>query len=64
MTPAVSDETDDERTGVRGMKHSHQFRTREASNPNDWLRTSLVAVEIYRWAAMRRKVALNSAGIR
>ena len=39
MTAAVSDETDDEGTGVPGMKHSHQFRTREASNPNDWLRT-------------------------
>jgi hypothetical protein len=22
------------------MKQSHEFRTREASNPNDWLRTS------------------------
>jgi hypothetical protein len=64
MTAAVSDETDDERTGVPGIKHSHQFRIREASNPNDWLRTSLVAVEIYRWASMRRKIELNSAGIR
>jgi hypothetical protein len=64
MTAAMSDETDDEGTGVPGMKHSHQFRTREASNPNDWLRTRLVAVEIHRWASMRRKIALNSPGIR
>jgi hypothetical protein len=38
MTAAVSDETDDEGRGVPGMKQSHEFRTREASNPNDWLR--------------------------
>ena len=42
MTAAVSDETDDEGRGVPGMKQSHEFRTREASNPNDWLRTRLV----------------------
>jgi hypothetical protein len=41
MTAAVSDETDDEGRGVSGMKQSHEFLTREASNPNDWLRTRL-----------------------
>ena len=45
MTAAVSDETDDEGRGVPGMKQSHEFRTRKASNPNDWLRTRLVAAE-------------------
>jgi hypothetical protein len=47
MTAAVSDETDDEGRGVPGMKQSHEFRTREASNPNDWLRTRLVAPEFH-----------------
>ena len=41
----VSDETDDEGRGVPGTKQSHEFRTREASNPNDWLGTrNFVAV--------------------
>jgi hypothetical protein len=44
---SVSDETDDEGRGVPGMKQSHGFRTREASNPNDWLRTRLVALEFH-----------------
>ena len=47
MTGTVSDETDDEGTGVHGMKQSHEFRTRKASNPNDWLRTRLVAPEFH-----------------
>ena len=47
VTAAVSDETDDEGRGVPGMKQSHEFRTREASNPNDWLRTRLVAPEFH-----------------
>src|SRR6266481_3589087 len=29
------------------MKKSNEFRTREASNPNDWLRTRLVAPEFH-----------------
>jgi hypothetical protein len=33
--------------GVPGMKQSHEFRTCEASNPNDWLRTRLVAPELH-----------------
>jgi hypothetical protein len=32
---------------VPGMKQSHEFRTREASNPNDWLRARLVAPEFH-----------------
>src|SRR3954454_16155897 len=47
MTAAVSDETDDEGRGVPGMKQSHEFRTREASNPNDWLRSRQVALEFH-----------------
>jgi hypothetical protein len=47
MTAAESDETDDEGRGVPGMKQSHEFWTREASNPNDWLRTRLVAPEFH-----------------
>src|SRR6516164_11335050 len=47
MTATESDETDDEGTGVHGMKQSHEFRTRKASNPNDWLRTRLVAPEFH-----------------
>jgi hypothetical protein len=47
MTATVSDETDDEGRGVPGMKQSHEFRTRKASNPNDWLRTRLVAPEFH-----------------
>ena len=39
MTAAVLDETGDEGRFVPGMKQSYEFRTREASNPNDWLRT-------------------------
>jgi len=29
------------------MKQSHECRTREPSNPNDWLRTRLVAPEFH-----------------
>jgi len=47
MTAAVSDEIDDEGRGVAGMKQSHKFRARESSNPNDWLRTRLVAPELH-----------------
>jgi hypothetical protein len=47
MTGAVSDETDDEGRGAPEMKQSHEFRTREASNPNDWLRRRLVASEFH-----------------
>jgi len=43
----VSDETDDEGRGAPGMKQSHGCRTREASNPNDWLRTRLIAPEFH-----------------
>src|SRR3954447_20963268 len=46
MTAAVSDETDEGR-GVPGMKQSHEFRTRDASNPNDRLRTRPVAPEFH-----------------
>jgi hypothetical protein len=46
------------------MKQSHGSPTREASNPNDWLRTRLVAPEFsLRCASMRRKIALDSPGI-
>jgi hypothetical protein len=47
MTAAVSDETEYEGRGVPRMKQSHEFRTREASNPNDWGRTRLVAAEFH-----------------
>jgi hypothetical protein len=60
MTATVSDETDDEGRGVPGMKQSHEFRTRQASNPNDRLRTRLGAPEFHWCASMRRKIVLNS----
>ena len=28
------------------MKQSHEFRTREASNPNDWLRPRLARLNL------------------
>ena len=47
MTAVVSDETGDEGRGAPGMKQRHECRTREPSNPNDWLRTRLVAPEFH-----------------
>jgi hypothetical protein len=41
------------------------FRTPEASNPNDWLRTRLVAAEFRcGGASMRPKIMLDSSEIR
>jgi hypothetical protein len=49
MTATLSDETDDEGGGVPGMKQSHEFRTRKASNrtigcERGWFRPNFIAV--------------------
>jgi hypothetical protein len=65
QAPPLQDDSGGVRSnGRRKQKYARmrgkEFRTPEASSPNDWLRTRLVAAEIYCGApSVRRKIALN-----